>query len=114
MRKPIAIALAACCLAGCGLVDALFNGMAHSRAVEAALQKTTGLKPAVGFNWHNGRLTAVTVTFPSLYDAKPLNELADMTRAAVTREFQQTPDSIVLAFSLEAESGPAAQRKQTQ
>jgi hypothetical protein len=108
MRKLIVIALAACCLAGCGLVDALFNGMKHSQAVEAALKEATGIKPQVGFNWYNGRLTSVTVTFPRLYDAKPLNELADVTRAAVTREFQQKPDSIVLGFKLGAESGSTA------
>jgi hypothetical protein len=105
MRKLIVIAFAACSLAGCGVADALFNGLKHTQAVEAALEKATGTKPQVGFNWHNGRLTSVTVTFPSLYAAKPLNELATMTRAAVTKEFQQTPESIVLGFELQAESG---------
>jgi hypothetical protein len=42
----------------------------------------------------------VTVSYPSLYDTKPLRELAEATRAAVTREFKQTPENIVLAFSL--------------
>jgi len=106
MRKLIVIAFAACCLTGCGLVDALFNGMKHSQAVEAALKEATGSKPQVGFNWHNGRLRSVTVTFPSLYGAKSLSELANLTRAAVTKEFQQTPDSIVLGFELGAQSGP--------
>lgn len=107
MRKLIAI-ISAWRRAGGGLGDALFNGMKHTQAVEAALEETTGSKPQVGFDWHNGRLTSVTVTFPSLYDAKPLAELADLTRAAVTGEFQQTPEAIVLAFELGAETGSPA------
>jgi hypothetical protein len=113
MRKLIVIALAAGCLAGCGLVDALFNGMKHSQAVEAALEQATGSKPQVGFNWHNGRLTWVTVTFPALNNSKSLSELADMTRAAVTKEFQQTPESIVLGFEVGTRSGSPAQSKST-
>ena len=57
----------------------------------------------IGFNWHNGRLNKVTVTFPRLYRDKPLAELAETVRQTVTKEFKQAPDDIVLAFSL----GPA-------
>jgi hypothetical protein len=42
----------------------------------------------------------VTVTFPKLYDAKPMRELAETVRTAVGKEFKQTPENIVLAFSL--------------
>jgi hypothetical protein len=42
----------------------------------------------------------VTVTFPKVYAARPLDELAEMVREIVAREFKQTPDTIVLAFSL--------------
>jgi hypothetical protein len=43
----------------------------------------------------------VTVTFPRVYAGKPLGELADTVREVVAKEFKQTPDSIVLAFSLD-------------
>jgi hypothetical protein len=59
------------------------------------------VKPAVGFNWRNGRLVSVTVTFPRLYDGKPLRELAEAVRVAVGKEFRQTPESIALAFTLD-------------
>jgi len=115
MQKLIAIAiLAATCLAGCGLVETLVNGTKHAHAVEADLEEATGIKPGVGFNWRNGRLVSVTVTFPRLYEAKPVRELADMTRAAVVKEFQETPQSVVLSFALEGEPGPAAQGTPTQ
>ncbi len=114
MRKLIAIAFVAACLTGCGVVETLVNGFKQAQAVEADLKETTGIKPAVGFNWHNGRLVSVTVTFPQLSDAKPLRELADMTRAAVVKEFQQTPETVVLAFRLGAEPSPPAQGTPTQ
>ena len=58
------------------------------------------MKPQVGFNWSNGGLRSVTVTFPRLYADRPLGELADMVREVVAREFKQTPDTVVLAFAL--------------
>jgi hypothetical protein len=114
MHKLISIAFLAACLTGCGVVETLTNGVKHAQAVETDLKEATGIQPAVGFNWHNGRLVSVTVTFPQPYDAKPLRELADMTRAAVVKEFQQTPENVVLAFALKAESGATAQGTPTQ
>ena len=50
----------------------------------------------------------------SLYATKPLRELAEATRAAVIKEFKQTPENIVLAFSLGRDTpGTAAQAGQT-
>ena len=83
MRKSIAIAFIAICLAGCGMADAVVNGMKHSAAVETAIKEATGVKPSVGFNWNNGHLTSVTVTFPQLYDTKPLRDVAEIAREAV-------------------------------
>jgi hypothetical protein len=100
MRKTIAIVVLSFGLAACGLISTLVDGFKYARAVESDLEQATGVKPAVGFNWHNGRLLAVTVNFPQLYDAKPMRELAETVRAAVGKEFKQTPENIVLAFSL--------------
>jgi hypothetical protein len=99
-------------LAACGVVSTLVDGFKYAKAVEANLQEVTGVKPAVGFNWSNGRLASVTVAFPRLYDAKPIGELAVQVRAAVTKEFKQTPDNIVLAFNLGAAPGRTAQAGQ--
>jgi hypothetical protein len=99
-------------LGACGVVSSLVDGFKYAKAVETDLQEATGIKPAVGFNWNNGRLTSVTVTFPRLYDAKPIGELAEQARAAVTKEFKQTPGNIVLAFNLGAAPGRTAQAGQ--
>ncbi len=100
MRKIIALLVLAVGLAGCDMIGTLIDGLKHVQAVEADLAQATGLQPQVSFNWHNGRLRLVTVTFPGLYEAKPLDDVAKIVRAAVDKEFQQTPDNIVLGFSL--------------
>ncbi|MGY3693923.1 hypothetical protein ACVIGA_004003 [Bradyrhizobium sp. USDA 3240] len=113
-RNLLAVALLAGCAAGCGLVDAVFDGFKHAKAVENDLVAMVGVKPAVAFNWHNGRLTSVTVTFPSLMQDKPLHELADAARTAVGKEFKQRADDVVLAFSLGPSETSAAQVDPTQ
>ena len=112
MRKFVAIFLLASALAGCGLLDALINGVKTAQAVEADLQQATGMRPQVGFNWHNGRLKQVTVTFPRLYDEKPLSVLAEVVRGAVAKEFKQRADNVVLAFSIgSSDQGRTAQAR---
>ena len=87
-------------LTACDAVNTVSEGFTHAKAVEKDLEGSTGVKPQVGFNWSNGRLVQVTVTYPRLVESKPLHDLADAARAAVTREFKQTPDNIVLAFAV--------------
>jgi hypothetical protein len=103
MSKIAALLVLATSLASCGVADTLVDGLKHVNAVENDLAAVTGMSPKVGFRWHNGRLETVTVMFPRLYRDKPVAELADTVRRAVMKEFNQTPDDIVLGFSL----GPA-------
>jgi hypothetical protein len=87
-------------LAGCDAVNTMTEGFSHAKAVEKSLEGAVGVKPNVGFNWSNGRLVQVTVTFPRLIESKPLNDLASVIRESVGREFKQTPENIVLAFAI--------------
>ena len=105
MHKAVAIAVVAAGFAGCDMVGTLVDGLKYAKAVEGDLEQVTGLKPQVGFQSKNGRLLSVTVTFPRLYDTKPVRELSEAVRAAVGKEFKQAPDNIVLAFSL-GRTGP--------
>ncbi len=91
----IALALA---LAGCDFVNTAKDAFKYAQATAADLETTTGLKPNVGFNWTNGRLVQVTVTYPRLLEGKPMPELVEAVRAAIRKEFKQEPDNIVLAF----------------
>lgn len=102
-------------LAACGVVDTLVDGFKHVTAVENDLAASTGMKPKVGFHWSNGVLDTVTVTFPRLYDGKPLAELATVVRGSVARQFKQMPTDLVLAFSIgNASSAQALRRPERQ
>lgn len=101
MYKAIAVLFVAVALAGCDVASVLTEGMKQAKAVETSLAEATGVKPQVGFNWSNDGLTSVTVRFPRVYEDKPLRELASLTRAAVIREFKQTPKTILLSFALD-------------
>jgi hypothetical protein len=94
------LAVLATALAGCDMVELMRDGIKHTEAVTAELTKTVGVKPQVGFNWNNGRLTNVSVIFPKMIEDKPLRELAKLTQAAVAREFKQRADDVQLGFSL--------------
>ena len=98
MFKIIAPVLIALTLAACDAVNTVTEGAAHARAVESDLEKVTGVKPRVGFNWNNGRLTSVTVQYPGIVQSPPLNDLAKTVRSSVESQFKQTPENIVLAF----------------
>ena len=84
----------------CDAFNTLSNGFAKARAVESELEKATGLKPRVSFDWRNGRLATVTVVFPRLDDARPLREWAAPVREAVRNQLRQAADNIVVGFSL--------------
>jgi hypothetical protein len=105
-----AIVSFAACLAACDAMSTVTDGFKQVRTLESELEQSTGVKPRVGFNWHNGRLQSVTVIFPGLYETKPLRELAETVRSAVRKNFKQTPDSIVLGFAVSSSgSGTVAQ-----
>lgn len=100
MFKIAAILVFTISLAACDAFSTVTEGFKYAKAVESDVEEATGVKPEVGFNWNNGRLVSVTVAFPRIYDAKPLRELAETIRASVRKQFKQTPDNIVIAFSL--------------
>jgi hypothetical protein len=87
-------------LCACDAIDSMQNGFAHSSAVSAELEKSVGLKSFVGFNWNNGFLTQVTVTFEGVPENRSLQEITQLSRAAVLKEFKQEPKKIVVAFML--------------
>jgi hypothetical protein len=100
MVRIAVVLLLALGLAGCDAVNTMTEGFSHAKAVASDLEASTGVRPEVGFNWSNGRLVQVTVSYPRLDESKPLGELAQTVRAAVTKEFKQKPDRIILAFAL--------------
>jgi hypothetical protein len=98
MVRLVAIVALALALAGCDFINSAKDTFKYAQATAADLETTTGLKPSVGFNWNNGHLTQVTVTFPRLLEGKPMPELVEVVRAAIRKEFKQEPENIVLGF----------------
>jgi len=111
MQRLAALLIIAAGLAGCDALSTLTDGWKYAKAVETELEATTGMRPDVGFSWKNARLETVTVTFPRLYDAKPLPQLAETVRRAVGHQFKQVPGTIVLAFALEKSDSRATARR---
>src|SRR5690348_16462185 len=81
MLRFAAILAFALGLSACDVVSTVTEGFKEAKAVESELEQSTGMRPQVGFNWSNGRLVSVTVSFPRLYDGKPLGELAQAVRS---------------------------------
>ena len=100
MLRNLALVLLAISLASCDATSTLTDGLKQAHGVESDLATSIGVRPQVGFNWRNGQLVQVTVGFPKIPEAKPLQELAEAVRAAVAKEFKQAPQNVVLAFSL--------------
>ena len=95
-----ALAFATLALAGCDAVDSMRNGFQHSEAVSAELEKSLGTKSFVGFNWNNGSLTSVNVTFQGIPNNHALPEIIEISRQAVLKEFKQEPKQIIVSFAI--------------
>ncbi|HEY2136731.1 MAG TPA: hypothetical protein VGH49_12635 [Xanthobacteraceae bacterium] len=98
MVRIAAAFILALTLAACDAVNTVTDGFSHANAVSTDLEGSTGTRPQVGFNWNNGRLISVTVTYPRLVESKPLRDLAEAARASIGKEFKQKPENVVLAF----------------
>jgi hypothetical protein len=99
MRK-IFIALLVILLAGCDIASSMRDGLKYSELAAKDLEKNIGIKPFVGFNWHNDTLTTVSVTFPSVPSSKQLEEISQLVEKSVKYNFKQEPEQIVISFTI--------------
>ncbi|MEW8050960.1 MAG: hypothetical protein AB2792_10890 [Candidatus Thiodiazotropha sp.] len=90
-------------LAGCGVVDSMTEGFKHTQEVASELENAIGEKPFVGFNWSNGSLTNITVTFKGVPEDKGVKDIIELARHSVSRHFKQTPDQLIVAFSVDGD-----------
>lgn len=97
VRKLIALSVISLSLCGCDMVAAVKDGMAQSEAAATAIEKQVGVKPQVGFSYHNGSFTAATIQFPSVPSAS-LPEVEKVSRKAVLASFKGEPESLVVSF----------------
>ena len=99
-KAIVLLLVASASLIACDAIDTMTDGFSHSRAVSAKLESSLGLKNTVGFNWNNGSLDSVTITFAGVPSSPSLPEISVQVRQAVIAEFKQSPKAIVLAFSV--------------
>ena len=99
-RISLSIAIALC---GCDVVSSVKDGIAQSTQAATAIEKQVGAKPDVGFNYHNGALTAVTIQFGSV-PSMNIVELEKVARAAVVEAFKKEPTKLVVSFVFEKKS----------
>jgi hypothetical protein len=99
-RQAVVIGTLAFSVAGCGVVDTMVHAIEYQKAAETDLEQMVGVKPGVGFNMKNSYLS-VTVIFPDIRNPpKPLNELGDIVRDVITRDFKKAPDELVVGFAV--------------
>lgn len=98
--RVLAVMSIALALTACGPVDTLKEGFAHSKAVSENLEKTLGVKSFVGFNWSNGSLDSVSVTFEGIPANVPLADIVEKSKRAVANEFKQLPSQVVISFAV--------------
>jgi len=98
--EKVAIFILLILLAGCGAVDSVTGGYEHAQEVAADLEKSTGVKPLVGFSWSNGFLTEIRINFEGIPANTSLTELAKLSRNSVAARFKQEPKKLVIAFSI--------------
>jgi hypothetical protein len=101
MRK-IALFLLMLALASCDAYSTLTSGLEQSEAVAVDIEKSTKLKPFVGFSWNNGSLTSVNVNFPEIPQGKSTQEIASAVTTAIKKQFKQSPKQVILSFTIKA------------
>ena len=99
MKQLIAILLALFLLFGCDAFDSMTEGYKHTQDIASDIEKAIGSKPFVGFNWHNGSLTNVSVTFEGIPEGVSVPGIVTLARSSVASHFKQEPDQVVVSFT---------------
>jgi hypothetical protein len=95
--RTLALAAALATLAACDMVNTVKDGMQLSENAAASIEKQLGAKPQVGFNYMNGSLASVSVSFATAPEAG-LGKIEQVSRAAVVDAFKKEPDTLVVSF----------------
>jgi hypothetical protein len=96
--RHLRVLLLASALTGCNAIDAVKDGMAHAQEVATDMEQAVGAKPTVGFNWINGDLSTVNITFADALPKMPVEQIVQLGRAAAARRFHQAPAHLVVSF----------------
>ncbi|KAB8314248.1 hypothetical protein SD81_038780 [Tolypothrix campylonemoides VB511288] len=89
--------------AGCGMVESAHDAIRDAEAVSGDLERATGVRPQVGFQWNNGRYTNVTVVYEGIPAGHHAQDIATIARRAVALRFGEAPEQITLSFVVSGE-----------
>lgn len=106
MRKLLLASCLALALSGCNAVDTMKEGFQHSQEVATDLEKAVGQKPFVGFNWSNGSLVNVSVTFEGIPWQMSNQGVVAAARTAIAARFKQQPEQIVISYTIPRDQQP--------
>jgi hypothetical protein len=92
------IGIAALLLASCGWFNSLSELEGQSSATADALERDLGVKPKIGWQYFNGTLTSVNVTFEEgKVEGVSMGVLETQVRAAVKANFKEPPRHIMIS-----------------
>jgi hypothetical protein len=100
MKSFLTLAFMLVSVSACSAVGAVTDGFKHSDDVATDLEATIGAKPFVGFNWNNGVLTDVNITFDGVPKGKSTEQIISTARNSIGRHFKQAPQQIVISFTI--------------
>ena len=98
--KTLAVIAFLVALSACSVIDTLKDGFTHAEEVSTDMEKAVGSRPLVGFNWSNGSLTNITITFDGIPEDKSTSEIADLARQSIAHRFKQEPKRVIISFSI--------------
>jgi len=99
MKPFIALFIMLFLLSGCDAFDSMSEGYKHTQEIGADIEKAIGSKPYVSFNWHNGSLTNVSVTFEGVPEGVSVSEIVTLARNSVASHFKQEPEQVDVRFT---------------
>jgi hypothetical protein len=82
------------------VVDTMTEGFKHTEEVASDLEKSVGTKPLVGFQWSNGTLNNVSVTFEGIPADKSVADIALLARKSIATNFKQEPRQVLVSFAV--------------
>jgi len=101
MRTSVLAIALAVSLAGCGSAENMSANFRQAQEVAADLESAVGSKPFVGFDWQNGSLGNVSVTFEGIPASKSAQEIVGLAQRSIAQRFGQQPRQVILSFAVE-------------
>lgn len=93
--------LIAIILSGCSAAENLQGMFEKQQAVTTDIDEALGVNSQIGWNWHNGTLTDVTVALPADgINATTVGELTQVIKPIIDKHFENKPQVLYVAVTV--------------